>query len=161
MDTADVGCATGEPVRARADDRRRGVIRVAAVSLCGALIGIGALAAPAVGTTQLRCGPGQFTADVTRGPDRDLSFAGKLSFIVSGSGNVAGALSHYGKRLRVTGTVQGRTLTLVFHLRSGLLMTGAGHAANSIDSCAHVPKTGIATGPRGGDRGVWGYGLGG
>src|SRR5207245_2132138 len=109
---------------------------------------IGCLAAPAASQARVSCEPGRFTAEVTSGPDRDLSLAGSLSFTVSTAGRLTGTLVHYGKRLPVTGSVHRRSLRLTVHLRSGRSMTGSGRATRNITSCARIPTVGTATGPR-------------
>ena len=128
---------------------------------CGLALTVGSSAAPAASQGALHCGPAQFSADIRKGPDRDLSLAGSLSINVASSGRVHGTLVHYGKQLSVTGKAHGRSLELVFHLRSGRSMVGVGAASKPIATCHDVPTKGVATGPRRGDNGVWGYALGG
>jgi hypothetical protein len=117
----------------------------------------GALAAPATGQAALHCPPGSFTADIRHGPDTDLSLAGRLSgFDVSDSGAVSGTLRHYGKSVKIRGSISGRTVRLEFSLRRGLVLRGSGQARRTIKTCADLAMTGKATGPRPGDRGLWG-----
>jgi hypothetical protein len=102
-----------------------------------------------------------FSADILDGADRDLSLVGTLAFTVSAAGHLSGSLRNQGRAVHVTGGVRGRAVSLVFHLHSGLRMLGQGSSATRIPSCAAVPKRGGFTGPRPGDSGLWGYGLGG
>jgi hypothetical protein len=62
---------------------------------------------------------------------------------------------------RVSGRVDGRTLRLRFRTRSDKRIGGRGRADRAIERCADLPRTGNLTGPRRGDRGDWGYALGG
>jgi hypothetical protein len=137
------------------------LISFAATVVGGLALTVGSSAAPAASHGAFHCGPAQFTADIRKGPDRDLSLAGSLSIDVASSGRVQGTLVHYGKQLSVTGKAHGRSFKLVFHLRSGRSMAGVGVATRTIATCHDVPTTGVATGPRRGDKGVWGYALGG
>jgi hypothetical protein len=121
------------------------------------LVVAGALAAPATSEAALHCPPGSFTADIRHGPDTDLSLAGRLSgFDVSDSGAVSGTLRHYGRSVKIRGSISGRTVRLAFSLRNGLVLRGSGQARRTIRTCADLAMTGTATGPRQGDRGRWG-----
>jgi hypothetical protein len=137
------------------------LISCAVVAVGGLAISVGSSGAAAGSQGAAHCGPAQFTADIRNGPDRDLSLAGNLSLTLASSGRVDGKLVHYGEQLNVTGKWHKRSLKLVVHLRSGRSMTGVGTASRTIGSCADIPREGTATGPRGGDSGVWGYALGG
>jgi hypothetical protein len=112
---------------------------------------------PAASEAALHCPPGSFTADIRHGPDTDLSLAGRLSgFDVSDAGMVSGTLTHYGKSVRIRGSISGRTVRLAFSLRHGLVLRGSGQARRPIQTCADLAMTGTAHGPRPGDRGRWG-----
>ena len=139
---------------------RRGIAVAAAAGLAAAMAGTGQVAS-AAGGAATQCGPAHFTADIRKGPDRDLSLAGSLSLKLGSSGRVTGTLVHYGERVPVTGKGHGRSFGLALHLRSGRTMKGVGTASKPIRTCAGIPKAGTATGPRSGDHGVWGYALGG
>ena len=120
-------------------------------------VAVGTLAAPAASSAALHCPSGSFTADITHGPDTDLSLTGRLDgFVVSDTGAVTGALRHYGKKVKIHGKVSGRTVRLAFALRGGLTLRGSGKAAHTIRTCQDLAMTGVATGPRDGDRGRWG-----
>jgi hypothetical protein len=110
---------------------------------------------------RLFCAARRFDVDILRGPDRDLSLVGQLAFKQSAPRRLSGTLNNHGHVLRVSGSVNGRRLRLVFHLRSGLTMSGTGLSTSTITTCAQVPRTGRASGPRPGDTGRWGYGIGG
>jgi hypothetical protein len=127
----------------------------------GAAAFAGAASGAASGQPGFHCGAAHFSADIRQGPDTDLSLSGKLKLDVASSGRVSGDLVHYGKSLPVSGKVNGRAFKLTLHLRSGRSMTGVGTASKPIASCLDVPTKGTATGPRAGDKGVWGYALGG
>ena len=149
------------PITTNPLSRRLGVY--ASVAGLAALLAVplAAPAAPRSAHAAAQCGPGNFTADIRSGPDRDLSVTGKLSITLASSGRITGALVHYGKRLPVTGKAKGRTFRLAVHLRSGRTMRGIGTGSGTISTCADIPRAGTATGPRRGDSGVWGYALGG
>lgn len=121
------------------------------------LVAASALAAPASSQAALHCPTGGFTADIRNGPDTDLSLTGRLDgFRVSDSGTVTGKLTHYGKSVKIRGQISGRTVRLAFSLRRGLTLRGSGHAKRTIRTCQDLAMTGMATGPRAGDRGRWG-----
>jgi hypothetical protein len=121
------------------------------------ILGGAALSMPATGQAALHCPTGTFTANIHKGPDADLSLAGRLIGIrVSDGGKVTGTLTHYGKSVAVLGHVRGRKLTLRFTLRSGLRIHGSGLARRPIRTCADMAMTGRERGPRRGDRGDWG-----
>ena len=121
------------------------------------LVSVASLAAPAASQAALHCPTGHFTADVRHGPDTDLSLAGRLDgFRVSDSGAVTGKLTHYGKSVKIRGQISGKTVRLAFSLRGGLTLRGSGHAKRTIRTCEDLAMTGVATGPRPGDRGRWG-----
>jgi hypothetical protein len=118
---------------------------------------VGALAAPAASQAALHCPTGHFTADIRHGPDTDLSLTGRLDgFRVSDSGAVTGKLTHYGKTVKIHGQISGRTVKLAFSLRNGLVLSGSGQAKHTIRTCQDLAMTGVAHGPRPGDRGAWG-----
>jgi hypothetical protein len=122
---------------------------------------VGARSASDAAAPAFRCAAAPFEADITTGPDQDLSLSGSLSFVVDRAGRVSGQLVHYGQRDAVSGRVSGRALQLVFQLRSGRSMRGTATAVGAIRTCHGIPRKGAAAGPRAGDRGVWGYGIGG
>jgi hypothetical protein len=121
------------------------------------LVAGAALAAPATSQAALHCPTGHFTADIRHGPDTDLTLTGRLDgFSVSDAGAVTGKLTHYGKSVKIRGRVSGKTVRLAFSLRGGLTLSGSGHATRTIRTCQDLAMTGVATGPRQGDRGRWG-----
>jgi len=141
--------------------RTRGLTAIACgASLAGVVLAVPRPAAVAA-SRGFRCDPKAFSGDVLRGPERDLSLVGTLSFTVSGGGRLTGSLVNKGNQLAVTGSVRGTALTLAFHLHNGLEIVGRGSSAARISSCSQIPKRGAFTGPRAGDTGRWGYGLGG
>jgi len=164
-----------DPVRKRPrigeqhDKRRKGqmrrsswsivVVASAVVALGVALMLPGPAVLAAARTPDLSCPAKPFSADVLSGPDRDLSLVGRLSIAVGG--RVTGTLRTAAGAVPVTGSVSGGSLRLVFHLRSGLRMTGVGVSKVPITDCAGLPRRGTATGPRHGDTGRWGYAIGG
>lgn len=110
---------------------------------------------------RLVCTARPFDADILRGPDRDLALVGELAFKERRPGRLSGTLNNHGRVVRVSGSVSGRRLRLVFHLHTGLNMSGTGLSTGAITTCAQVPRSGRARGPRAGDTGRWGYGIGG
>src|SRR5436305_10561194 len=121
------------------------------------ILGGSALSMPATSQAALHCPTGTFTANIHRGPDADLSLAGRLTGVrVSDSGKLTGILTHYGESVAVLGHVTGRKLTLQFRLRSGLRIHGSGLSPRPITTCADMAMTGMELGPRRGDRGDWG-----
>jgi hypothetical protein len=137
--------------------------RALSVSICAAACASAGLVAtaPVQAATPLHCGPAAFSGNVLRGPDSDLSIVGKLSVTVRADGSLTGALRNAGRTVRVTGTVMGRSVRLVFHLHGGLETSGSGVASKPIKTCAAFPRRGTLHGPRSGDSGRWGYALGG
>jgi len=98
-----------------------------------------------------------FTASIRTGPDSGQSLKGTLVFTVTPSGNVGGTLlaRHNGavNALPFTGTLAGRSFTLVLHGPSGTI-TGVGTAKNDVRTCGDIPRSGTLTGPHG-DKGDW------
>jgi hypothetical protein len=96
-----------------------------------------------------------FSADVRSGPDKDLALWGRLTIRISPSGALSGAVVRAGGlRVPVSGTAQGRTLTLAFHLPAGTI-SGTGTASHKIRGLGDLPTRGTLTGPRAGDAGDW------
>jgi hypothetical protein len=96
-----------------------------------------------------------FSADVRSGPDKDLALWGRLAIRLSPSGALSGAVVRAGGlRVPVSGTANGRTLTMAFHLPAGT-MSGTGTASHKIRRIADLPTRGTLTGPRTGDAGDW------
>jgi hypothetical protein len=96
-----------------------------------------------------------FSADLRRGPDKELALWGRLAIRLSRSGTLSGAVVRAGGlRVPVSGTAHGRTLTMAFHLPAGT-MSGTGTARHVIRSIADLPTRGTLTGPRAGDAGDW------
>lgn len=140
-------------------------LRLVAIACSGSAI-LGLLALPSsqstAATNSFACPTRPFTADILAGPDADLSLAGRLGLIVNDAGRVAGTLRKAdGNQLRVTGDVRSRTLSLVFQLPGRRQVDGHGATAQPITSCRRLPTEGSFSGPRVGDRGRWGYAIGG
>ncbi len=107
---------------------------------------------------------GDFEAHVRSGPDADLSLVGELRLSVFDSGKLRGKLvqGQGSERLqiaRVSGKVEGKALTLTFKTRTGKRLSGTGTAPDLL-ACSGT-LTGSLRGPAPGDRGVWGYAIGG
>jgi hypothetical protein len=99
--------------------------------------------------------PAIFIADVRSGPDKDLALWGRLSIRLSRSGALSGAVVRAGGlRVPVSGSANGRTLTLTFHLPAGTI-SGTGTARREIHNIADLRTRGTLTGPRTGDAGDW------
>lgn len=133
----------------------------ALLALAAFLAGVTVFASGAASAPRSSACPIKFEATVHRGPDAGLSVAGTLTLHVSSSGSVSGALTRkIAAPIPAVGQAQGRAVSFVLDLPGRQHLFGVGVAQNPIASCTGVIG-GALTGPRPGDSGDWGYGLGG
>ena len=106
---------------------------------------------------------GSFEADLTRGPDADLSLVGDLTVVDMSDGKVVGVVTRPDETTHkpvtlanVAGTVSGGQVRLAFTTRSGLHLNGVG-ALGGLHRCSGT-LSGTLT-ASGGTRGVWGDAL--
>ena len=129
------------------------------------LIGLAVLFA--IGLTALASHPGsvtlrgRFTATVRLGPDRGWFLAGDLRLEVNRDGTASGRLTRMGKAtVNVSGTIKAQAVHLAFEVDGAKYVFGTGVLDRPVDAS---PKAmgGTLAGPREGDIGDWGYGIGG
>src|SRR5205823_2147821 len=97
---------------------------------------------------------GQFTGNVTEGPDRGLSLSGTLTMYVAESGATAGTLAvKNGPTLIVSGTIAGYEIKLALATPDGSAIEGHGPLPQN---CTGPIINGTLTGPQEKDRGDWG-----
>lgn len=134
------------------------------IPACLALLVAAAIAPTASAQAAPLACNGDFEAHVRSGPDADLSLVGDLRLSIADTGRLRGTLvqGRGTERLqiaRVSGVLSGSTITLTFRTRTGRRLTGTG-TAPGLRSCAG-DLDGTLRGPARGDRGVWGYAIGG
>jgi hypothetical protein len=83
-----------------------------------------------------------------------------LTLNVAADGAISGTLEETAGTIKVSGTVTGQSITLVFELEGGKYVIGTGGLNRAIDKQPSF-MGGTLSGPNEGDIGDWGYGLGG
>ena len=116
------------------------------------------LMATAQSSTQLM---GNFVGTVRLGPDKGMVWKGVLRLTVATNGAVSGTLERPGgSTVKVTGTVIGQSISLVFDLGGGKYVFGTGGLNRDLRQKPSA-MGGTLAGPNEGNIGDWGYGIGG
>ena len=102
-----------------------------------------------------------FDASVRTGPDAGWTLKGNLVLTVDPTGSATGVLTQAdGSDVKAVGQVNGRAINLAFDLGQDMYIFGAGTLTNTLSECTGQVG-GPFAGPKAGDLGDWGYGIGG
>jgi hypothetical protein len=103
---------------------------------------------------------GDFVGTVRLGPDAGTVWQGLLILNVAANGEITGTLKDSTGTLKVSGTVTGQSITLVFDLGDSKYVIGTGGLNKDVRNNPTI-MGGTLSGPNEGDIGDWGYGIGG
>ena len=103
-----------------------------------------------------------FEAVVYQGPDTGQQLTGQFYLPLTPDGAYSGVLvEDDGTQVPVVGQVSGRSMTVLFMLDQGQLISGLGTADSPIEDCAFTRLFGPFVGPMLNDSGAWGEPCGG
>lgn len=125
---------------------------------CGKSSGATATESTAAASTESGGQTLLFLADIRHGPSAGLSLLGILDLKLGRGGELTGSVRYRGERVLVSGSAEGRVLTLRLLLPGGGRISGVGRSSGEIRSIADIPNSGTLVGPEPGDRGDWDLG---
>lgn len=141
------------------------LLLVALVALTGARVPFHAAALQTNSFAQSLQSPSctfPFHAAVSQGTDAGFSLSGQFQLPLTPDGAYAGVLvEDDGTQIPVVGQVIGRSMTVLFDLGQGRLLSGLGTADSAIEDCGFLQLLGPFVGPSLDDGGAWGEPCGG